>query len=253
MIVDVFPFFMELDMLEYRLELLFPHVDFFVISEATRTFRGLNKPLYFKDNMERFEKYLSKIIYFVDYELLPNTNPWENEMHQRDSALKAVYTLNLGPNDIIINCDIDEIPDPEIVKNLDSLLTEPNMKLEMDWYFYTPEYQRDTRWNMCNVLRYSALPIEPSLTKLRHKDMNKIENAGWHMSNFGGAQFVKTKIYNWSHYYEYEEQNKKTIEQIDEQIKDGIDILSDKKLNYVTLSENPRPPPIINQCHICLS
>ena len=38
-IFDTFLFYNELDLLEIRLETLNDHVDFFVISEATKTFR----------------------------------------------------------------------------------------------------------------------------------------------------------------------------------------------------------------------
>ena len=49
-IVDVFPFFNELDLLDIRLNVLDPHVDCFIISEATKTFSGLDKPLYYEEN-----------------------------------------------------------------------------------------------------------------------------------------------------------------------------------------------------------
>ena len=47
-IVDVFPFFNELDLLDIRLNVLDPYVDCFIISEATKTFSGLDKPLYYE-------------------------------------------------------------------------------------------------------------------------------------------------------------------------------------------------------------
>lgn len=46
----------ELDMLEIRLNILDPYVDFFVISEAEETFQGNPKPLYYLENKERFAK-----------------------------------------------------------------------------------------------------------------------------------------------------------------------------------------------------
>ena len=52
MIVDVILFYNELEMLEYRLETLYPVVDKFVIVEATRTFRGNPKPLLFSNNFK---------------------------------------------------------------------------------------------------------------------------------------------------------------------------------------------------------
>ena len=47
MVYDCFQFFNELDILKIRLNVLSPVVDKFVISEATETFSGLPKPLYY--------------------------------------------------------------------------------------------------------------------------------------------------------------------------------------------------------------
>ena len=51
-VIDVFPFFNELDLLEIRLNSLDPYVDCFILSEATKTFSGLDKPLYYQENKE---------------------------------------------------------------------------------------------------------------------------------------------------------------------------------------------------------
>ena len=47
MIIDTILFYNELDMLEFRLMELDSVVDKFVIVEATKTFSGNKKPLYF--------------------------------------------------------------------------------------------------------------------------------------------------------------------------------------------------------------
>ena len=49
-IVDCFTFYNELDMLYYRLNLLYSHVDYFVIVEAKETHAGNPKKLYFEEN-----------------------------------------------------------------------------------------------------------------------------------------------------------------------------------------------------------
>ena len=54
MVYDCFQFFNELDILKIRLNVLSPVVDKFVISEATETFSGLKKPLYYEENKELF-------------------------------------------------------------------------------------------------------------------------------------------------------------------------------------------------------
>ena len=43
-IIDVFPFFNELDLLEIRLNTLDPYVDHFILTESTKTNSGIDKP-----------------------------------------------------------------------------------------------------------------------------------------------------------------------------------------------------------------
>jgi beta-1,4-mannosyl-glycoprotein beta-1,4-N-acetylglucosaminyltransferase len=47
MIIDCFPFFKELDLLEIRLNELDPVIDYFVLVEASKTQSKLDKPFYF--------------------------------------------------------------------------------------------------------------------------------------------------------------------------------------------------------------
>ena len=61
MVVDVFPFFREFDLLELRLAVLDSIVDRFVIVEGTRTFSGQSKPLWFVEHRDRYAKWLPKI------------------------------------------------------------------------------------------------------------------------------------------------------------------------------------------------
>lgn len=62
-IVDAFSFYNEIDILYYRLSVLYPVVDAFVLVEATRTFRGIDKPMFYLENQERFRKFQDKIIH----------------------------------------------------------------------------------------------------------------------------------------------------------------------------------------------
>ena len=64
-VFDVFPFFNELDLLEIRLNILNPYVDYFVLSESTKTFSGLDKPLFYEENKERFAEFNHKIIHNI--------------------------------------------------------------------------------------------------------------------------------------------------------------------------------------------
>ena len=62
-IYDCFQYFNEDHMIDLRFNILNEYVDFFVISESTKTHQGDNKNLNFK--IENFKKYKHKIIYTV--------------------------------------------------------------------------------------------------------------------------------------------------------------------------------------------
>ena len=118
-IIDCFIFYNEVNMLEYRLNLLWNVVDYFVICEASRTFIG-NQKEYYLDN-SRFTLYGSKIIQIkID---LPYPNPdiskneqWLNESYQRDNLSQGIDYLvknnKISNNELTIINDVDEIPDP---------------------------------------------------------------------------------------------------------------------------------------------
>ena len=66
-IFDCFQYFNEDHMVDLRMNILNEKVDYFVISESTKTHQGNKKKLNF--NIENFKKFKHKIIYLVaDYE-----------------------------------------------------------------------------------------------------------------------------------------------------------------------------------------
>ena len=62
-IYDCFQYFNEDHMVELRMNILNDYVDFFVISESTKTHQGDKKKLNFEVN--NFKKFKHKIIYTV--------------------------------------------------------------------------------------------------------------------------------------------------------------------------------------------
>ena len=115
MIYDCFQFFNELDILKLRMEILSPLVDRFVISEATTTFSGLPKPLYYMENREMFSAFNEKVIH-VTVEDTP-----EGDTHVRDTFQKNAVGRGLAEasdGDIVIFSDLDEIPDPEKIREI---------------------------------------------------------------------------------------------------------------------------------------
>ena len=62
-IIDCFIFYNELELLNYRLNILYNIVDYFIIVESKYTFTGKEKELIFNENKERFSCFNDKIIY----------------------------------------------------------------------------------------------------------------------------------------------------------------------------------------------
>lgn len=120
-LIDCFTFFNELDLLEIRLKYLCDIVDYFVIVEADCSFNGDAKQMIFKENIDRFEPFMEKIIYvpihMKDFEN-KNKVAWKREEYQRNCIQNGIDTLNLKDTDLVLVSDIDEIPDKDILIDL---------------------------------------------------------------------------------------------------------------------------------------
>lgn len=116
MVYDCIPFFNELDILKLRLHILNPIVDKFIIEEATVTFSGQPKELCFEKNREMFREFLPKIEYIV-----VDDSPADISTHLRDKFQKNALIRGLKDascEDVIILSDVDEIPNPEVLKQI---------------------------------------------------------------------------------------------------------------------------------------
>lgn len=117
MIYDCIPFFNELDILKLRLHIMSPYVDKFVIEESSVTFSGEPKPMIFAQNRKMFAEFEDKIIYVP----VENTPPEITVTHERDKYQKNQLIRGLGrctADDIIIFSDVDEIPNPKVLKGV---------------------------------------------------------------------------------------------------------------------------------------
>jgi beta-1,4-mannosyl-glycoprotein beta-1,4-N-acetylglucosaminyltransferase len=126
-VIDVFPFFNELDILEIRLNILDPYVDCFILSEATKTFSGLDKPLYYQENKDRFEKFNHKIIHnIVEDTTSPELHPYQRDVFQKDN-IKKIVLENASYEDAIIWSDIDEVPNPDAIEDLNTYFVQDSI------------------------------------------------------------------------------------------------------------------------------
>ncbi|MBP3604422.1 MAG: hypothetical protein J6J79_09790 [Lachnospiraceae bacterium] len=140
MIYDCFTFFNEVDLCLLRMSILDDIVDKFVVVEGTKTHSNNDKPLYFSENMYKFEKFKDKIIHIVVDEWPEYDSRWTFEHYQRNCILKGLTGCN--EDDIIILSDLDEIPNPRAVKKAVNFLKKHNgiCCFEMFLFFYFLNY-----------------------------------------------------------------------------------------------------------------
>ena len=112
-IYDCFQYFNEDHIVDLRLNILNEYVDYFVISESTKTHQGKDKKINF--DITKFSKFKHKINFIVaDFKEninFKNHTGGESpiEQHQRNSLIEGIK--DASPDDLIILSDSDEIPD----------------------------------------------------------------------------------------------------------------------------------------------
>ena len=267
-VIDVFPFFNELDILEIRLNILDPYVERFILSEATKTFSGLDKPLYYQENKDRFEKFNHKIIHnIVEDTTPPELHPYQRDVFQKDN-IKKVILENISEDDVIIWSDIDEVPNPEAVADLETYF-------EQDAIFHfaqencmgylnlveiggiiramTPDWDYDDRpkWLGTKVFGKSILE-KYTLSELRSKQENeknyRIFPGGWHWSYVGSEGLsVEERVLKKIECAAHSELNNDQIKQNVARVKDNKDPLGRDYAVYQTVPvDNSYPQYIRN-------
>ena len=234
-VYDCFYFFNELELLEIRLNILDPYIDYFVIMEATETFSGLPKKLIFEENKEKFKKFEHKIIHYVtsdtpvseddlrkrlynkdinalDKEIvissLTSDNVpkgqlhWLKEFYQKECLKKALAQIGLSDNDICFISDVDEIWNPEIIVDYSA---DDLYKYKQDsYYYYLNNRSNDywvTGWTGTVMTKHKNIKNN-CLNHLRTHTKNKytvIKNGGWHFTFQGGADKIRRKLESYGH------------------------------------------------------
>lgn len=246
MIYDCFQFFNELDILKIRLHVLGPVVDRFVISEATETFSGLKKPLYYEENKAMFAEFEDKIIHVV-----VDDTP-QGGTHERDTFQKNAVTRGLAgctDDDIVIFSDLDEIPNPDKIREILQNFQEDKIyhfaqrlfycylnmeEVSGSLLSYAGEFEGVARkkWIGTKMLSYKLLREQHLLLgELRFPERKEIgirvEDGGWHFGYMGGhgekdiRKRVQEKVVSAAH---QEYNSKHVLSNVTDQIKDGKDI-----------------------------
>lgn len=256
-LIDCFTFYNEIDLLKYRLHLLNPVVDYFILSEATHTYTGNSKSLFFQDEKtnEWLSPYLHKIIHIVvddmPFQEKGAGSPWTNERFQRDVIVRGFSRIpGLDKNNLFLLSDLDEIPDPQFLYKVKSGEIEVGLdkpsSLMMDMYYYNLNTKHRDMWRQSKLFRYSVFEmLGKTLSEIRESyGENTTSRAGWHLSYFGDNRFIQNKLENFSH-QEYNSKQYTDLNIIQERIQKGVDLFGRHyvPMYFVETKDNPYLPP----------
>jgi len=261
-IIDSFIFYNELDLLFYRLSILSPYVDKFILVESTHTFSGHPKPLYYAENKDRFISFNHKITHIIVDDIpfkYPHINygsqqQWENEYYQRNAIKRGIDTLigALEATDIILTSDVDEIPNPQILIDAKNNLLDYDKhnlnRLALDMYYYNLCYRigEGSNWHGIKLLTIDAYKtINLSFQQMRTHEWKHhvaiIPAGGWHLSYFGDIEFITKKIGSFSH-QEYNNDQYLDKKELAEKILKGKNLLNNTDLQYIPIDKNINLP-----------
>lgn len=206
MIFDCIPFFNELDILKLRMQILSPYVDIFVLEESTVTFSGEPKEMIFAKNREMFREFEDKIRYVaVDNSPMSGVTTHERDKFQKNQLIRAM--TDAKPDDIVIFSDVDEIPNPKVLKKLVREFDGGKIYHLAQRMFYcflnmeevsgnllsiTGEFQGVERrqWLGTKVCSFRNLPEEGIvfLREVSPQDPRsvRVADGGWHFGYMGG-------------------------------------------------------------------
>ena len=264
-IFDCFMYFDEKVVLDLRLNILNPYVDYFVIVESKFTHKGDERDLKFDIN--KFSKLKDKIIYLVYDEepsgtekILDKDNEGEKsrkfilnaalrENGQRNYIMKGLE--NSSKEDLILISDVDEIPNLELIdfkkiKNQiilfkqDMFYYKLNLKLpDLIWsgtkackkkLLMSPQWLRNIKDR-----KYSFYRLDTFFSDKKYINIKFIENGGWHFSNIKTPEEIEYKLKSYLHHREFDI-NPMSVQEIENIIKNKqaiYDLKVDKKVNKI--------------------
>ena len=257
-LIDCFMYFDEDLVLEIRLNTLNKIVDKFIIAEATKDHAGKDKKLNF--DIKNFSKFKHKIEYLIIDNLPINVKSKKLSWHQnhmRDqfqrNSLAEGYK-NCDPEDLIMISDIDEIPNPEKIKEFEiknkyACFLQKNFQSKINLLNISEDFWPGTK--ICQKknlkspqwLRNIKTKKRFFLNLFKDRRPQLIKNGGWHFSFLKEPKSIKKKIISYSH-QEYNKEEFTNIQNIEKKILDGKDLF-DRDIKYKAIEVDDSFPNYI--------
>ena len=258
-------YFDEDVILDLRLNILNPFIDYFVIVESTFNHKGEKRKLKFDIN--KYKKFENKIIYLifdkepsgiekvfdtdnegeVSRKLILNAASRENG--QRNFISKGLERAN--EKDLILISDVDEIPNLEKINW--NTIKDQIVLFKQDMFYYKLNLKMpDLIWSGSKACRkknlkspqwlrnvkdkkYSFFRLDTLFSEKKYINIKFINNGGWHFSNIKTAAEIEYKLKSYLHHREFD-LNPISESEIEDIIKNKqaiYDLKVDKKINKI--------------------
>jgi len=224
-IYDCFQYFDEDHMVDLRLNILNQYVDYFVISESTKTHQGKNKKINF--DIKKFSKFKDKIKFIVaDYKEIIKFKKHTGgespiEQHQRNSLIKGIE--DASSEDLIILSDSDEIPDLTKLNKINNNIKFVAFSQKMFMYKMNLQNDDESNWIGSKITKKKNITTMQNLRNLKFKkypfwrfDKKNLQTirGGWHFSFLQTPEQILKKIKSFSHgEFNIKNVNEKNIEE----------------------------------------
>ena len=242
-VYDCFQFFNEEHILDLRFNILNKFVDFFVFVESTSDHQGKEKKLNF--DRKKFKKFNDKIIYLVVDDTADAIKKHHIggeslvEQHQRNSLMRGLKKCH--DNDLILLSDVDEIPDLTKLNLFNQKRKYAVFSQKMFNYKINLLNETESNWHGSKMCLKKDLKSPQWLRNLKFKkypfwridkpkNLQIIENGGWHFAYLQSPENISKKMKSFAH-GEYNKKDFTDQENIEKKISLGKDIF-DRKISY---------------------
>ena len=253
-IFDCITFYNANALFEMRFNILKKYVDFFVVCEASKSHTGKYKGYNF--NLDFLNKHSEKIIY-LKLDNLPEIKT-KNKKHYGLLKIQMEYLFqgikNANQDDLIIFSDEDEIPNPKNIKNFKDTKFKFGLFLQNMYYYKlnilgVDEGNGDWAGSRICKKKYLKSFFKFRLLKKKNikypfwrfdkeRNIQLIENGGWHFTYLMEAKEIAKKIENMAH-TEFNKDSFKDLEKIKYKIDNLIDPFGrNLNLKKVRIDEN---------------
>ena len=251
-IFDCITFFRENLITNLRFEILNNIVDYFVVCESLYDHRGNKKKINFKIKDKKLKK---KIIHIIVKKKFNTINPWKAQALQREYIFDGIK--NADDDDYIMFSDPDEIPNPVTLKKI--ILTKKyGIFMQSSFcYKFNLFNKYETPWEGTRICKKKNLKSidymrQEILSKNlkypfwridKNKDIQIINNGGWHFNNIFSPKDISIKLKSFAH-TEFSNPKFSSVKVIKEKIDKKID-LYEREWSFTKINLNKTFPKYI--------